>query len=167
MLRRFRIQTTFAAVFAVFFSAVMPIGSCYCAGCSCENNVLKNSNTPNAQTKSCYSGRSLCCKEKISSPQSSDTSSCCQTTSKENSCNCGSSGDGCQCNKITASTISLPDAVSPVKRILNHNDDFCGILVFASLNNAVYDHSAALRFLRSSPEAAHVPLHVLLCVFVI
>jgi hypothetical protein len=60
----------------------------------------------------------------------------------------------------------LPDTISSAKKILNNNDIFYGIIDFLSV--AYDDHSAVMCLLKHSPpEAAHVPLHVLLCVFVI
>ncbi|MDR1382389.1 MAG: hypothetical protein LBJ67_00870 [Planctomycetaceae bacterium] len=173
MLLKFRILITLAVIYAVFFSAVMPMGICRCDGCSCENNVFqeKNAEKYNEKINPCCSrfGHSCCCGKKTESqslPQiDSMSSSCCQKKSDKNNSYSSLTEVGCRCGKIIQTVIALPDIVSPIKK--THNN-FYGIivLVFGFDTNSI--HSAALHFLKHSPpEATHVPLRVLLCVFLI
>lgn len=131
---------------AVLVNMATPVAMCECEGCACERNVAKfRKSTPPAEEKSCS-----CCKTPTESP--------CDMPA-ERKC-CGSSDTSCSCCDAAKDF-----AVAAQANLLVKKQDFDSLWSIAAVSlTPRRDVPSCFYSYRGLPPP-HVPLHVLLCVF--
>ena len=138
----FRQWIAYTVVVAMFFNMAAPLGICWCDGCSCDKNFSKF-------LPDWASANEKCCCTSLE-PQSDDK--CCG--SPETPCSC-------PCGDILKNNTTIP-AVLPDK--LPHWNPMWNVV--AVLPSVSVDNVSKVPSYRDRPRTLfHVPLHILLCVF--
>ena len=139
-----------AMIGAVFFSTVAPLHICLCEGCHCEHSFG-------------YGFAKI--KSDLPKPDSEPTG-CCEKKNSENCCDNKHSQSKSQCLCVT---VQKCDAIVPVTTSLVKELKFCPFWDVPVVSVAPFDQADTFwsSFLkeRRGLLRPHVPLHVLLCVF--
>ena len=132
----------------VLFSTVAPLGICHCEGCGCANNVAR------FQTDFVTADKTdgCCCKptQKTLSPN------------KKGGCDSQNTPCSCSCGDAQKSTAILSKAVFSLKR-----PDINPLWDVGFVSADLVSLSGTLGYFNNPRmlSSPHVPLHVLLCVF--
>ena len=146
---------------AVFFSAVLPSRLCLCADCHCDHKLPFGF------------GKTECALSINESPQG-----CC--SQREPGCHCGDSpfkpdgnADGCclrsktqcHCAEFHQNFATKPDSVSPVKKLYDDSSWNMGVVSISSVGLIDTNASSLFQDARRGLLWPHVPLYMMLCVF--
>ena len=131
---------------AMLFSAAVPFGFCICDGCLCENSFwhLIPGFTP---SNAVVANEKCCC-----TPPEPLSNECCGLQKAPCSCSCGNAQNDAIVPAVP--TFKLPNAVPAWRIVSVISVDFANVSGMFSLCG---NHQAM--------PPSHVPLHVLLCVF--
>ena len=139
----FRQWVACVAIVAVLCNMAVPFGFCWCEGCRCENHISRLFTHSTVEDKKC------CCPPTEPLPEEN----CCG--SPKTPCSCG-------CDDVQKEEAVVPKAVLPIKTpkiIPSWNIVSVLSVDFPNVSRAFLlgNHQVLL--------PPHVPLHVLLCVF--
>ena len=131
---------------AVLFSTTAPLGFCWCEGCHCENHISRL--LPNLAVKD----EKCCCIPPEPLPEE-----------KENCCGLPEMPCSCGCGDFQKNEAVVPKAVLPIKKP-KVSPSWNNVSICPANLVYVLGIFSVLSNYRTLPPP-HVPLHVLLCVF--
>ena len=140
----FRQWVACVAMVAVIFSTAAPLGVCLCEGCNCKNNISR------LLTHSAVAEKKCCC----TSPEPMPEDGCCGSSGVPCSCTC----DGTKNDVAFVPATVLPAKQSKVSPFLNVVSAISVVSSDALRGSPIWGSHRAI-------PPPHVPLHVLLCVF--
>ena len=139
----FRQWVACTVIVAMLFNTAAPLGICWCEGCQCENNISRYLSKSKPVEEKC------CCTPSV--PQPDD--GCCGLPETPCPCPCGD----------IQNDAAIPAAILPDK-LPNLTPTWNGMSVAPIGFSSVSTVSSNVDRLRTLLPL-HVPLHVLLCVF--
>ena len=162
-MKRFSFQQGVSCVIigAVFFSAVLPLRLCLCADCHCDHKLTfafgktEYAVSTDESSHGCCSQRAPGCHCGDSLYKSEEDADDCCLQSKTQ----------CHCAEFHKNFSTKPDSVSPVKKPTNDSSWKMGVVSISSVGLTDTNASTGFQNTRRELLWPHVPLHVMLCVF--
>jgi len=149
MLFSFHRRVASLVIAAVLFHTVAPLGVCWCEGCYCENSITQF--LPDSE-----SVPSCCECQKAKLPEEPPVDKC---------CTCGQSESTCFCGNNQKDIATVPGTVSPVKKLNPGSFPKSALVSVSPFDPSDALCSASFLVAQQALLRPHVPLHVMLCVF--